>query len=701
MKARKAYLEQRRKQLLEDNIKEDKTIKRLTKKLGLNRRKPRKSGVEKQPAWMRDSGLDYLLDFEKHNSSPDKEVLGSGILGEPRTKRRRKESRDIYGQDVDDSDGSTEADAPVKPEEKDFDFGKAGSEDKEANEIVDINGGAKLKKDTKIEEKESKIAGVAQITPSGDEETIVMLRRSIRRLLNCVSEVQMAKTISGLVDLFSDRPCATVRRVLIEEIDILLGVRYNLLAMFKAGLYFSVFISFPLNRDQSVGWLQQELAACFTSTQARLDHSGQDSRLVVHFVEFFVSSRLPTLVTLDSLQDSGGALTSRCLFIAYLYRFGGLTGDLIMDCVEEFIKPGDLLGLQIAHQMVKPVSSVLRRELHERCSRLVNAVKATLATLDPLDFEKTAELEGIVANLSSKHSKEPALFSADHFVKMMKSWNKGVSFPKGSRLPLRLDELRDAKDGKGRWWAVGSAFFGDVLKSDSVSSTTAVTRQGVSKNAPLSPELAAVAKRLGLITPIRQQLFGVLVSTPGGPESTANALVLAAGTSGGGGRATEHREREMVQIVMHCLVSEQPFNRFYTRVLGALLNHHRRFAIMVRCAFWDVMAKEELTKESKTNAGKAIGILAAVYDFPLTMLKKFNFGDDSEPNVALLSAVVTELTTTAFRKTLEKFAYVASKSPKLGRNLRIFLRRLCKSHPDEAYRSYLGRLVSELRDLFP
>lgn len=33
------------------------------------------------------------------------------------------------------------------------------------------------------------------------------------------------------------------------------------------------------------------------------------------------------------------------------------------------------------------------------------------------------------------------------------------------------------------------------------------------------------------------------------------------------------------------------------------------------------MAKEELTKESKTNAGKAIGILAAVYDFPLTVLK--------------------------------------------------------------------------------
>ena len=69
--------------------------------------------------------------------------------------------------------------------------------------------------------------------------------------------------------------------------------------------------------------------------------------------------------------------------------------------------------------------------------------------------------------------------------------------------------------------------------------------------------------------------------------------------------------------------------------------------------------------------------------------------------MALLSAVITELVTTAYKKTLEKFAYVASNNPKLGRNLRIFMRRLSKSHSDETCRSYLTRLVADLRDLFP
>ncbi|VDM15939.1 unnamed protein product [Hydatigera taeniaeformis] len=640
MKTRSAYFEQRRKQLLEDNEREDRIIKRLTKKLGLNRRKPRNLSVE--------------------------------------------ESRDIYGQNMDESDGHTDDEVLSGTEEGavDCEAGRLGTG--EMNETVCLNNDPKLEEAMKTK---NNVAHVTQSTTDGGEESVTALRRSVRRLLNCVSESQMAKTISELVDLFSDRPCGTVRQVLIEEVDILLG-------------------SFPLNRDQSVGWLQQELAACFTGTQARLYHIGQESRLVVHFIEFFVASRLPNLVTLGSLRALDGALASRCLFIVYLYRFGGLTGDFIMDCVEEFVKSNDLSYLQIAHQMVKPVGPALRRELHERCSQLVTDIKGMLATIDPSDFEKTVELEGIVTNLSSKHSKEPAVFSADHFVKMMKSWNKGISFPKDLRLPLRLDELRNVKDGKGRWWAVGSAFDGDALKSNSISRTSAPARQGVSKGVSLSPELAAVAVRLGLITPIRQQLFGVLVSTPGGPESTASALVLMANANGGGSRrAVEHREHEMVRIVLHCLISEQPFNRFYTRVLGALLNHHRRFAvlfyIMVRCAFWDVMAKEGLTKESKTNAGKAIGILAAVYDFPLTILKKFNFGDGSEGNVALLSAVIMELTTTAFRKTLEKFAYVANRSPKLGRNLRIFMRRLCKDCPNVACRSYLTRLVSELRDLFP
>lgn len=84
-----------------------------------------------------------------------------------------------------------------------------------------------------------------------------------------------------------------------------------------------------------------------------------------------------------------------------------------------------------------------------------------------------------------------------------------------------------------------------------------------------------------------------------------------------------------------------------------------------------------------------------------SIFQKFNFGDESEANVAFLTSLIHELTTIAFKTTLEKFAFVANISPKLGRNLRILMRRMSKTHPEEACRAYLGKLVAELRDLFP
>nr|CDS30216.1 nucleolar MIF4G domain containing protein 1 [Hymenolepis microstoma] len=679
------YAEWRRKQLIEDNKKESQNIKKLSRKLGLHNRKPRKDGTQKLPAWMRDSGLDYLFEYEKYDEKSSNSFSEEKIIGGSNIKKSiiceychlsfLEKSLNIYGKGKEEPDGvlgCEKIDVDLRDEVDPDDISEIDSDFMEEEEIESVKSNDEVDHSQKLKS-ESEI-------PNNEE--VLVLQRSIRLILNCVSETQMAKSISKLIALFVDRPRSTVRQVLIEEIDILLT-------------------SFPLTRGQSVGWLQQELAACFVCCEARLHHIGDDSRLVAHFIEFFVSSRLPA-PNVQLKESEGGALASTCLFVAYLYRFGAITGDLIVDLLEEFLKRGDLLALQISHQIVKPISSVLRREMHERCSAFVNSAKAIISEQD-LDFEKSVELEGIVSNLSSKHSKEPALSSADHFLKSIKSWNKGISFPKELRLPLRLEELRNVKKGKGRWWAVGSAFSGDALtSSDPLCAATNPTISS-KKAVTLTPELKEIAQRLGLITPMRQQLFAILVSTPGGPDSAATALLEAVGSGGGGAnsKGTDHREREVVQIVIHCLISEQPFNRFYTRVLGNLLNHHRRFTMMVRCAFWDVMSKEELTKEAKCNAGKALGILASVYDFPLTLLKKFNFGDESEANVGLLSALVTELASAEFKKTLEKFAHVASDNPRLGRNLRIFMRRLNKTHPDEACRSYLSRLVSDLRDLFP
>ncbi len=61
-----------------------------------------------------------------------------------------------------------------------------------------------------------------------------------------------------------------------------------------------------------------------------------------------------------------------------------------------------------------------------------------------------------------------------------------MSLPKDSRLPLRLEELRNAKGG-GRWWAVGSAYHGDALKGSGAQHGRTNTS---SMGATLSPEVS-------------------------------------------------------------------------------------------------------------------------------------------------------------------------------------------------------------------
>ncbi|VDN42306.1 unnamed protein product [Dibothriocephalus latus] len=178
----------------------------------------------------------------------------------------------------------------------------------------------------------------------------------------------------------------------------------------------------------------------------------------------------------------------------------GITGDLIIDIVEEFLDSGQLLAMQAAHQMLKPISSVIRKELVQRCQGLQVKTKGLLSQLDQQEIDKISESESIVACLSEKRSQEPALSNADHFVKMMRTWNKGISFPKEARLPLHLEELRNPND-KGRWWLVGSAFHGEALKgqnnSEGISSrvpdASVLTKEVTGKfSSPVRPNLLLV-----------------------------------------------------------------------------------------------------------------------------------------------------------------------------------------------------------------
>ncbi|VEL25257.1 unnamed protein product [Protopolystoma xenopodis] len=120
--------------------------------------------------------------------------------------------------------------------------------------------------------------------------------------------------------------------------------------------------------------------------------------------------------------------------------------------------------------------------------------------------------------------------------------------------------------------------------------------------------------------------------------------------------------------------------------------------MMIRCAFWDLMSKGDLDTDANGNAGRASAILIMVFNFHLSVIKKYSFGDVSDKNVAFLYCLIDEISKFDYpsvRRTLLDFC---SKFPRLGQNLRIFMRRHFKEDTDLSRKNFIMRLILEMRE---
>ncbi|KAG5451306.1 Nucleolar MIF4G domain-containing protein 1 [Clonorchis sinensis] len=644
-KSLKAYEANRRQILLEDNENEDKVIKRLEKRLGLNRRPKIKKAIH--PLWMRQCGFDYLLDFEKEVENSSK-IRETKPLGQTPTKRRKSKQVNLYGQQTGascDEEKCTETTSTIQnPTE---------TSNRYLDSVPDIV-----------------VTEGRPMTDSSNES----LRKTIRSWINRISEAHMARVIAELTKLFSEHPRATIRSLLIDEVCTLLE-------------------SVPINTGSKEGWLQLDLSVCVACIHACLHARLQHDNLVAYLVESLVDK----ISHRQQSPVSSNVLSSFGLFLSSLFQFGVLSSKLVFDLLGEFLEEGCLSAFKASHVICTAVGVRLRKADFSACQNLIQiATKHLTSSTGPEQVDLICELEGVIRRLSEKHSKEECVTRALHLKKMMRSWMKGVCVSEEMCLSVGLSDIRD-RETRGRWWLVGSAGnpFTTITASMATQHTATQALHSIDGSGYyLPPEIEAAAENLGLRTASRRQLFSILMSTPGGPDATASALLKACSSSGSGGSS---HEREMIQIVVHCLMAENPFNRFYPRVLGSFINAHRRFLMMIKCSFWDVLKKADLSVNAKANAGRALGILVLVYNLPLTVIKNFDFGDTSDGNVAFLRHVFVELCTGEYQHALAKLMQLSTYTH-LSRNTRIFIRKHFSSEADEKLKSFVLRLAEDMRE---
>ncbi|KAH8869342.1 Nucleolar MIF4G domain-containing protein 1 [Schistosoma japonicum] len=665
------YTELRKQHLLEDNEKEDRIIKQLSKKLKMNRNNVKgKRKKEQTPLWLTQCGFDYLLNFEKcldiqnndgiNNNNSDTLCTTVGVSA-----KKKSKTLDLYGQNT-----SISKSLPGSTAVDDDGVDDKFTDDSSANEQMKICTDLPAKVEKQEEE-------IVMSTPHDNDDSNALVYKFIRSSLNRLSESQMPKIITELCDLFTTYPRASVRSCLIEEVC-------NLIECTQ------------VNRNSKMGWLHQELAVCLACVQITLHSLFQSGPVIGYLVESIIFRLFPKN---SEVQLSSNVICAYSVFLAYLYRFGIISGTLILDILKAYLHDYDLGKLKAAHFISIAVGVNLRKFNLNVCQEIIQQASNELEKHQLQNSEMSFELEGFIQRLSEKRSLEECVARSLHLSKLMKVWTKGIPISGDMCLSIGLDDLLNATS-TGRWWLIGSAVNRTVKSKDEKSKVSVI-----------NPEIVAVAETLGLRTTTRQMTFSILVSTPGGPDATASALLKACHTSanspgvqlGAGGLAA--REREMIHIILHCVMSEMPFNRFYPRVLGGILNCHRRFLMMIKCGFWDILNNANLTVEAKSNAGRALGLLCLVYNFPLTVLKNYNFADNSHGNIAFLQYTLIELCTGEYQNVLSKLMQLSIYT-RLCRNCRIFMHKhllnttsMINDTFDTNHKAIIVKLISDMRDV--
>ena len=142
-----------------------------------------------------------------------------------------------------------------------------------------------------------------------------------------------------------------------------------------------------------------------------------------------------------------------------------------------------------------------------------------------------------------------------------------------SPLNISFNDLVSANE-LGRWWIVGSAWSlketqvtnGDEVHEDSTADNTLDSKDGPG----FSEKLLKLAKAQHMNTDIRRAIFCIIVSAEDFTDAFVKLIKLS---------LKKQQEREIVYVIMHCILNEKQSNPYYSYLMQKFCDYDRRFKV--------------------------------------------------------------------------------------------------------------------------
>ncbi|KAK9505232.1 hypothetical protein O3M35_009328 [Rhynocoris fuscipes] len=324
-------------------------------------------------------------------------------------------------------------------------------------------------------------------------------------------------------------------------------------------------------------------------------------------------------------------LDNLILLISHFYTFRIYNSELLYDILNRLcdsFKPKDIDLILV---VLRSVGFTLRKDDPIALKQLILRVQK-LAN-DASDMKDDARvrfmLDVLLGIKNNNMNKLPGYdpTHSEHLKKIIKTM-----FRKGNyvtELKISLEDILKA-DERGRWWIVGSAWSGPAPNS------AADKEQSSLKSMPtFSQEVLELAKKQRMNTSNRKNIFCILMTAEDYLDAFEKLLRL--GLKG-------QPEQEIIHVIIHCLLSENTYNPYYSLVAEQLCSSDRRHQMSIQFAVWDRFKElKSLKKIQISNLAKFLAHLFLHKSLPISVLKVVEFVELDKSGVRLIRQVLMSI----------------------------------------------------------
>uniref|UniRef100_A0A8C3GF55 Nucleolar MIF4G domain-containing protein 1 n=1 Tax=Cairina moschata TaxID=8855 RepID=A0A8C3GF55_CAIMO len=631
----------RKRALLEANEEEEKEIRRLERRLGLNKRRKKKgsSGAEGLPQSFVRDGLDYVLG-----------VLGSGAgLAElcedsdqeeaPRLRASKEapeeDEEEASREDEELEDASDASEGEDVEEQWESDGSSAPEGEPEASEPPDPQEEEEDHNHSATKYVPPQVRKAQETLDDKKREELGRLKKMVNGLINRLSEPNLSSISGQLEELYM----ANSRKDMNETLtDILMNACVTAVAMPARLMMEHVLLVSVLHHTVGI-----EVGA--------------------HFLEAVVKK-------FDELSKSdaeGKECENLLALIAHLYNFHVVHSLLIFDILKKLVSTFTEKDIELILFLLKNVGFSLRKDDALALKDLISEAQSKAHTAEKNFKDQTRVrfmLETMLALRNNDMRKIPGYDPepVEKLRKLQRTLVHSSSSGKETQLRVSLESLLNA-DKVGRWWIIGSSWSGAPMIDNANNKTQQKLHIG-----KVSSKIIELARKQRMNTDIRRSIFCVLMTSEDFLDAFEKLLKLG---------LKDQQEREIVHVILYCCLQEKTYNPFYAFLAGKFCEYERRFQVTFQFSIWDkIKDLGNLSATAITNLVSVLVHLLRTKSLPLSVLKVIEFSELDKPKVHFLRQVLSMLLAKTDAEDVGDIFGRISDNPKLGtlrEGLKLFL----------------------------